>query len=182
MKKIEQTGIAILCLSLMSCGSDGEPSGAAPVKVKIRPAAVVAAGSARIFSGTVEAESETAIGFPVSGTVGYIAVDVGQHVAKGQLLAEVDATSMQSAYDAACAMLSQARDAHARMKRLYDKGSLPEIQWVEVQSKLQQAESMERIARKNLDDCKIYAPYAGVVSVRGMEVGQQPHPERQSSK
>lgn len=173
MKRIELT---ILCLFLMSCGNYEGPQEIAPVKVKIRPARVAATGSVRNFSGTVEAESETSISFPVSGTVERIAVEVGQQVAKGQLLAEMDAISMQSAYDAACATLSQARDAHARMKQLYERGSLPEIQWVEVQSKLQQAESMERIARKNLDDCAIRAPFGGVISAKEMEVGQQAAP------
>lgn len=130
----------------------------------------------RIFSGTVEEETGTFVSFPMGGTVKSIDVVIGQKVAAGQLLATVDATSMQSSHDAAQALLEQARDAYARMKQLYDKGSLPEIQWVEVQSKLQQAESMERIARKNLDDCKIYAPYAGVVAAKELEVGQQAAP------
>ena len=58
------------------------------------------------------------------------------------------------------------------MKELYDKGSLPEIKWVEVQSKLQQAKSMEEVARKNLDDCKLYAPFSGIISEKMAEVGQ----------
>ena len=33
------------------------------------------------------------------------------------------------------------------------------MKWVEVQSKLQQAQSMEAVARKNLTDCQLYAPF-----------------------
>ena len=91
---------------------------------------------------------------------------LGDRVAKGQLIATVDPFSMQSSYDAAKASLAQAEDAYRRMKELYDKGSLPEIKWVEVQSKLQQAKSMEEVARKNLDDCKLYAPFSGIISER----------------
>lgn len=50
------------------------------------------------------------------------------------------------------------------MKLLHDKGSIAEMKWIEVQSKLQQARSMEEVARKNLKDCKLYAPYSGVIS------------------
>lgn len=96
----------------------------------------------------------------------------GDRVAKGQLIATVDPFSMQSSYDAAKASLAQAEDAYRRMKELYDKGSLPEIKWVEVQSKLQQAKSMEEVARKNLDDCKLYAPFSGIISEKMAEVGQ----------
>ena len=97
---------------------------------------------------------------------------LGDRVAKGQLIATVDPLSMQSSYDAAKASLEQAEDAYRRMKELYDKGSLPEIKWVEVQSKLQQAKSMEEVARKNLDDCKLYAPFSGIISEKMAEVGQ----------
>lgn len=79
---------------------------------------------------------------------------------------------MQSSYDAAKATLVQAEDAYRRMKELHDKGSLPEIQWVEVQSKLQQARSMEEMAQKNLKDCKLYAPFSGVIADKSVEVGQ----------
>ena len=124
----------------------------------------------------MEEENGTAVSFPTGGTIRSIDVVVGQRVGAGQVLATVDPTSVQSSYEAAKATLEQAKDAYARMKQLYDKGSLPEIQWVEVQSKLQQAESMERIARKNLDDCAIRAPFGGVISAKEMEVGQQAAP------
>ena len=61
------------------------------------------------------------------------------------------------------ASLVQAQDAYDRMKTLYENKSLPEIKWVEVQSKLQQAQSMESIARKNLEDASLYAPFDGVI-------------------
>ena len=69
------------------------------------------------------------------------------------------------------AALEQAEDAFRRMKELYDKGSLSEIKWVEIQSKLEQARSLEEIARKNLDDCRLYAPYDGVISEKMGESG-----------
>lgn len=176
MKRMKQTGIYALCLLLMACGSKDGRQEAAPVKVKVLPVTAATTGSVRNFSGTIEPENETAMSFPISGTIEHIAVEVGQLVGKGQLLARVDATSMQSSYDAARAALEQAQDAYARMKQLHERGSLPEIQWVEVESKLQQAESMERIARKNLEDCRLTAPFAGVVSAKSMEVGQNTVP------
>jgi len=58
------------------------------------------------------------------------------------------------------------------MKELHEKGSLAEMKWVEVQSKLQQAQSMEAVARKNLTDCQLYAPFSGVIAEKSLEVGQ----------
>ena len=79
---------------------------------------------------------------------------------------------MQNTYQAAKAALKQAEDAYQRMKELHEKGSLAEMKWVEVQSKLQQAQSMEAVARKNLTDCQLYAPFSGVIAEKSLEVGQ----------
>lgn len=128
------------------------------------------------FSGTVEEESGTALSFSVMGAVKSVHVTLGQHVAKGQLIATLDPVSIQSSYNAAKASLEQAEDAYRRMKELHDKGSLPEIKWVEVQSKLQQVRSMEEIAGKNLKDTRLYAPFSGVIAEKTIEVGQNVTP------
>lgn len=101
-----------------------------------------------------------------------VKVDLGSRVRQGQLLATLDEVSMQNRYQAAKAALKQAEDAYQRMKELHEKGSLAEMKWVEVQSKLQQAQSMEAVARKNLTDCQLYAPFSGVIAEKSLEVGQ----------
>lgn len=143
-----------------------------PVKVKAEKMVWSGTADESFYSGTVEEENISALSFPVMGTVTHIYTGVGSNVKKGQLLAELDDSSMRSAYNAAKAMLDQATDAWNRMKELYDKGSLADVKWIEVQSKLQQARSAEEMARKNLSDCKLYAPYTGVVSSKLAEVGQ----------
>jgi RND family efflux transporter MFP subunit len=50
------------------------------------------------------------------------------------------------------------------MKNLYDKGTLPEIRMVEMESNLQRARSAEAISRKSLDDIVLRAPWSGYVS------------------
>ena len=49
------------------------------------------------------------------------------------------------------------------MRTLHENKSLPDMKWVEVESKLEQARSMERISRKNLEDRNLYAPFGGVI-------------------
>ena len=110
------------------------------------------------------------------GTVKSVHVGLGSVVHRGQLLATIDDTSIRSAYNAAKASLEQAEDAYRRMKELHDKGSLADIKWMDAQSKYQQACSMEEMARKNLDDCKLYAPYSGVIASKSVEVGQNVSP------
>ena len=146
------------------------------VKVKMMQGTASQDMHCKRFSGTVEEENGTALSFSVMGTVKTVHVALGQHVSKGELIATLDPISIQSSYNAAKASLEQAEDAYRRMKELHDKGSLPEMQWVEVQSKLQQARAMEEIAGKNLRDCKLYAPFSGVIAEKTVEVGQNVTP------
>lgn len=133
-------------------------------------------GSTDTYSGTIEEETGAAISFQVPGTIEQLPVHVGQYVKAGQLIASVNPATLQNTYDAAAATLTQARDAYERMKQLHERGSIPEIQWVEAQSKLSQAESSERIAKKNLADCRLVAPYSGVIISRELEIGQSAMP------
>ncbi len=124
------------------------------------------------YSGTVEEESGTVVSFSAAGTIKTLLVSEGDRVSKGQLIATLDDGSLRSAYSIAEATLKQAKDAYERMKLLHDSNSLPDIKWVEIQSKLSQAESAAKIARIALDDAKLYAPVTGVVSEKMASVGQ----------
>ena len=181
MKRMKLFGCMPLLAGLAVCAGCGDTSKDVvgimePVKVKTMKVELSEMNESRQFSGTVEEENGSALSFSVMGTLKNIYVGLGSRVKKGQLIAEVDQTSMESSYRAAKASMEQAEDAFQRMKELHDKGSLPEIKWVEVQSKLEQARSMEQIAAKSLRDSKLYAPYAGMVAEKNVEVGQNVMP------
>lgn len=169
--------VTLCCLALIITGcKQQEVRESHPVNVTIMKVMPENFSGEQEFSGTVEESSGSTLSFPVVGTVQQIRVEAGQRVAKGQLIAILDEVSLKSAYAAAAAMLEQAEDAYQRMKQLHDAGSLPEIQWVEVQSKLRQAQSAEAIAKKNLVDGRLYAPFSGVISEKSVEVGHNVMP------
>ena len=161
----------------MGCQTDkGKQAAAKPVKVKMMAVRTDTYANPKRYSGTVEEENGTSLSFATVGTIQTIHVRLGQKVNAGQLIATLDPTSMQNSYRAAQAVLEQAKDAYRRMKELHDKGSLPDMKWVEVQSKLEQAHSMEQIAKSKLDDCKLYAPFSGIIAEKNMEVGENVAP------
>lgn len=164
-------------LCLCSCNKTTEiPRKSEPVKVETLKVGAASQQETWRFSGTLIEENGGFLSFPFMAQVEQIYVTTGSKVKKGQLIAKVNSSAMKSAHDAAVASLHQAEDAWKRMKELYDKGSLAEIKWVEIQSKLQQARSLEEMARKNLNDCKLYAPYSGVIAEKMAEVGQNVAP------
>ena len=123
------------------------------------------------YSGTVEAYQSIPLNFQTTGTVQEVLVDAGDIVHKGQLLATLDQADAKSMYDITLSQYQQARDAYDRLKSVHDKGSLPEIKWVEMESKLEQAQSSLNLAKNNLEKCKLFAPVNGMVGRRNIEPG-----------
>lgn len=171
-KRMKQMTFCAILLLATGCTSPKKAHTADPLRV----GTVVVTPSPDIdavtYVGTIEEETSASLSFPVAGTVARMLADEGQRVQQGQLLAELDPTSAQQTFDAAQAALDQAKDACARLRQLYDAESLPEIKWVEAQTRLRQAESAYGIARKNLGDCKLYAPFAGVIGKRQASAGE----------
>lgn len=177
MEKISYVVSVFACLFLIACSQEeGGRDEVMPVRVKTQRIGTSAFTSLRHYSGTVEEEVGASLSFSVPGTLQHVYVKVGSRVKKGELLASIDPTSFKSSYDAAKVTLSQAQDVYRRMKELYDKKSLPEIKWIDVQTKLQQAVSMEEVARENLTHCNIYSPFEGVISDKKAEIGQNVAP------
>lgn len=146
---------------------------AAPPRVAVKVAGSSAANSdGRSFSGTVESADESTVSFSVPGTVTKIFVDEGQKVSKGQILAKVKSESLQNASNIANAELEEARDAYRRLKRLHDADALPDIKWVEIQSKLKQAENAAELAARAVSDATLTSPLSGYVSQKLAADGQ----------
>lgn len=170
--------LTLLLAVFTACSHKSDDKQSSRPAVRVKTVAVTDGGidETRTFSGTVEEESGTVVSFAAAGTVKTLNVSEGDHVRKGQLIGTIDDGSLRNAYDIAAATLNQAKDAYNRMKQLHDANSLPDIKWVDVQSKLSQAESAEKIARIALDDAKLYSPVTGVVSEKMASVGQSVAP------
>lgn len=123
------------------------------------------------YSGMIVPKVSVPLSFQVPGTVSAIYVDEGDYVKKGQVIAEIDKTTLQSSYRASIAMQKQAQDAYDRLKSVYDKGSLPEIQWEEIKAKLEQANSAALISKQNLKNGTLRAPSTGYIGSKNIETG-----------
>jgi len=128
------------------------------------------------YVGTAEESFAISLSFSGMGTVDRVAVSEGQRVSKGQLLATLNSATVQNAYEVANSTLQQTQDAYDRLKSLHDKGSITDIQFVEVQTGLAQAKAMEAIARKSVEDADLYAPFAGIIAKRSVEEGANAMP------
>ena len=178
MKKSTIWCAAMVMTLLSSCDGQKEEPKVNPVRVQTEVVGEVADATAKTYVGEVEAESSTAVSFTGSGIVLRVAVEEGQHVQKGQLIAEMDATQARNVVANCEAQMRQANDAYARMKLLHNQNALAEIKWVETQSQVAQAQAQLDMARKSLSDCRIYAPVSGVVGKKMMNNGETALPSQ----
>lgn len=163
-----------LLIGMAACESKKEAPKKETTFVKVKAKAVtLAPGQSELrYSGTIEAFQTIPLTFQSTGTVEQVLVQEGDVVRKGQLLAVVNKADNQSIYNSSLAMYQQAKDGYDRLKQVYDKGSLTEVKWVEMETNMKQAEAQLQIAKNNLDKCNLYAPASGVVGKRNIEPGQ----------
>lgn len=171
-KVLTVIGYCLMVVALASCGGKKEEAKPIPVVVKTEVANEQVGFGNRTYVGVVEEESSTAVSFTGSGMLTRVYVSEGQRVGRGQLIATIDPTQARNMLRAAEAQMAQANDAYNRMKQLYDNNALPEIKWVETQSKVDQAKAQLDLARKNVADCAVHAPCSGVIGSHVMSAGE----------
>jgi multidrug efflux pump subunit AcrA (membrane-fusion protein) len=94
------------------------------VPIQVRTPAVVERQDSVTASGSVEGSETTDVAFQVTGKVARVLVEEGQHVSRGQLLAELEPTDYRNALDAANAQrqmaeaLAQKADAGPRKQEV----------------------------------------------------------------
>ena len=170
--KLWMLHVAMLCLVLSGCTANQKKDQKADyVSVKTIKADAKTHVVGKNYMGTIEEEDGANVSFGVVGTVVKVMVDEGQFVRKGQAMAEVDGQNVRNAHEISAATLNQAEDAYKRLKNLYDKGTLPEIKMVEMETALAKAKAAEAISRKSVDEIVLKAPFSGYVASSTVHVG-----------
>ena len=173
-------GIIGLLTVLMVCSCSEKKGSEVKAPTRVKTEVVSSAGdvSGQIYVGIVEESEGTAVSFTGMGVVKRVLVNEGQVVNHGQLIAEMDDTQARNLLSGAEAQMNQANDALERYKMLHDNGSLPEVQWVEIQSKVAQAKSQYEVAKKNLADCRLTAPVSGIIGKKLVGAGETAMPSQ----
>jgi len=170
-------GLATLLLT--ACSHQSEPVEKQPIHVtveEVQSDATTADG--RIYIGVVEENNATVVSYTSMGTISRVYVSEGQAVGRGQLIAELDDTQACNLLATTEAQSRQAEDALVRYKLLHDEGAMTEAQWVEIQSKVEQARSQLAIAKRNVEDCRLTAPVNGIIGKRYLAAGETALPSQ----
>ncbi|MEM6439285.1 MAG: efflux RND transporter periplasmic adaptor subunit [Pseudomonadota bacterium] len=170
---------AALPLLLAACFPEEESAEEdAPIRGLItRTVSEVAETTVRRYPGVLEPAEVNVLGFEVGGRLGRIALDVGERVSEGQLLASLDVDQFQTvvenrraAVEEAEATLAQAEDDLQRSEQLLARGAVTVVrrdedrtEAAQRRAQLTQAQKNLAAAEEDLADARLYAPFAGVV-------------------
>ncbi|MBW8186481.1 efflux RND transporter periplasmic adaptor subunit [Shewanella nanhaiensis] len=138
------------------------------------------------FTGTIRAGNTTGIGFELSGKLKSLAVDSGDSVEKGQLLAQLDTRLLEAERAEIDASLSQnsadltlARNTLNRSLELQKQGYTSEQQLDELKGQLNSllAAKKRLVASKlanalRIEKSSLLAPFSGVISKRNSNLGE----------
>ncbi|NVD06409.1 efflux RND transporter periplasmic adaptor subunit [Vibrio sp. JPW-9-11-11] len=131
------------------------------------------------FPAVANAAERSHLSFRVPGEVSKIYVKEGEHLKKGDMIAELDANDYQLEVDNAQARFSVVDSQFKRSQPLVEKGLLAKSQFDEIAANRQIALAELELAKLRLSFTKLYAPVDGIISrvsvdqFENIQVGQQ---------
>lgn len=181
VRRALSAGLVVLALGL-ACGRAGAPgAGAAPdptTAVRVLEVQPLAAASTVPAAGVVVAERSVVIRAETSGLVAAVAFDHGQRVRAGDVLVRLVDGEARARLAEADADVALARAQLGRARALFDRAdaSRAEVDRAEAEAAL--ADARRLAAQDAVRRTVLRAPFAGVVGLREVVVGDLLQPGR----
>lgn len=171
MKKqvIKSLALAAVCLAAISCNSGKKTDAASPAEEKKVGVTIMAATSkdveqTDIFTGTVEGFNTNNISPQSPGRIERIFVEVGDHVGRGQRLAQMEATNLTQAK----LQMENNLLEFERTKQLYEIGGASQSEY----DTRKMAYEVSKTTYENLSaNTYLISPISGVVTARNYDAG-----------
>lgn len=127
-------------------------------------------------SGFTDADKRAVLGTRAAGIVEELPVSLGMQVARGDLIAKLEAEGKEATVEAARQMLAQREAEEAAARRLASAGSLPRLQLDNAVSALSSARSQYEMAVADLERNIVRAPFDGIIDKVDLELGSSVQP------
>ncbi len=176
---LSMTAIAGAAAALAGCGigeastpSAAERDAAAPVPVETTLADRGDIYATYVATSTMASDTDAPVPARVDGDVVEIVVEEGDIVATGDVLARLDGERLRLEMLAAKANLERVRGEYERLKDLYERDLVSAAMYDGLRYDVEALEATYRLAKLNYEYAAIRAPISGVVSERGIKLGQ----------
>ncbi|WP_339879609.1 efflux RND transporter periplasmic adaptor subunit [uncultured Algoriphagus sp.] len=178
MKKSTQLSAIFLFAGLLYGCKEAETKSLIPPKGEVIPVKVQALQKGSFStpittSGNFTTKNETTLSFKVGGIVSKVYVQEGEQVKKGQLLATLNLTEIQSGLNQAKISLEKAQRDFDRASRLFADSVATLEQKQNAETALEIAKQQFNASQFNLDYSQIRANQSGFVLTKFVNEGQQ---------
>lgn len=129
------------------------------------------------IQGVVQADKNIEIRPELGGTVNSILVKEGQKVSAGQLLIQLDDTSIKNNMDELNTQLSLAKTTFERQERLWNQKIGSEMQYLQAKAQKESLENNLASIKTQARKMKIIAPFSGIVDVIYPKNGELTNPQ-----
>lgn len=174
--RLEQSRIATEIASLeRAAANDGKEEQAASSKPKSVAVATLQPGTFKHFvevQGQVESDNVVTVNGKAPGMIEAVLVREGDRVAKGQVLARIDAAITRSSIAEVETQLAAAEDFYNRQKALWDQKIGSEVQFIQAKTNYDAAKRRLATLREQLAMSTITAPIAGTIDAVSARVGE----------
>jgi multidrug efflux system membrane fusion protein len=155
--------VVITTLAIAGCKSAATDAPAAPTPVRIATATEGPGAPAIRTNGLLANKDEMRLAFKVGGVIRSITVSAGEHVHKGQKLAEIEQTEINAQVEQTREAQEKAQRDLQRGERLYADKVISLEQLQDLRTQLAVASAALRSAQFNWSYAAIVAPHDGVV-------------------
>jgi membrane fusion protein (multidrug efflux system) len=166
---------SIRLATLTACSSPQAQAPAAPAEsvaqvrtIALAPRTVVDRTS---LPAGLEPRHRTVLSAEVGGAVETVRGELGQAVARGQILATIDERALAQQVAEAEAWLRQANLQYERAQNLFERKAVTKAQLLDAVTNRDVAVARIASAKLALDKARVAAPWAGRIAARHVEVG-----------
>jgi membrane fusion protein (multidrug efflux system) len=166
----------VLAVGIISGCKKKEAAGGPPPNL---PTQVLAAEARRqpiaetlAVVGTLAANEFVEVKSETDGTLAEISFNEGQPVKKGDLLIRLDETKLTASLAEAEANLKLAATTFERNKQLFGDKLVSQQEYDQAASLLQAIQATVELRKRQLQDARIFAPFAGITGSRSVSAGQ----------
>ncbi len=170
--------LALLAVtSLAACGEKkAVPAPPPPQAVEAVAVAAPHAAGGITATGALERRREMALSFRIAGVLTRVAVEAGDAVRAGQVLATIDPAGVDARQQASSADLEKARRDLERAKTLYAKGYVAKVRVDDAESAVRSATAAYSGAAFDRRWAQLISPASGVVLERKAQAGEVVQP------
>jgi membrane fusion protein, multidrug efflux system len=180
-----RAGIVMLALALSACAPDGvagdnaakakDEKAKADAAIPVEVAKPIRGEMLAMYSGTatLEAEADAEVIAKVGGEVRRLFVEEGDRVRAGQVLAQLDDRQLRLQAAQTRAARAKAERDFNRQVELHSKGLVSAGAFESLKYDLDNQVAADDLAQLNLSYSDIRAPFAGIVAVRHVKLGQE---------